>query len=394
MIRDFDQLHKYDNLFSNKWNLCEEKTQEKDILPMWVADMDFETAPSVEEALKKRVDTAIYGYASETKEYFNAICQWFSRRYDWHFSTPDIVHTPGIASALVIGLHTFSQKGDGVLILTPVYHKFFYIIQHTKRTLVQSALQETSDGYEIDFTDFENKIKTQHPKIFILCNPHNPVGKVFTKDELNKMVQICLKYKVMIFSDEIHGDLVFEGKKYTPLAALSKETADRIIVCTSPSKAFNMAGLRSSSVIISNPDIRRRFKNKMDFLGYPKINLFSLPATIAAYTKGEEWLASALAYIEQNRDFALSYLNQYLPRLLVHKPQGTYFLWIDFRAYDVSSTQLEQFLLHKAKVWVNQGYSFGDSGVGFVRMNIACPRSILQKALERIKNVIDKIDIV
>lgn len=385
MIRDFGQLHKYDKLFSNKWNLREEKTHEKNILPMWVADMDFETAPAIEAAIKERADTAIYGYASETKEYFKAVCKWFSERHNWHFSATDIVYTAGVASALVIGLHTFSKKNDGVLILTPVYHKFFQIIHNTQRTLVQSPLLHTDDGYAVNFTDFEDKIKKYRPKIFILCNPHNPVGKVFTKDELEKMAQICFNYNVMIFSDEIHGDLVFEGKKYTPLASLSPEISERIIACTSPSKAFNLAGLRSSSIIISNSDIRKKFKNTIDFLGYPKINLFSLPATIAAYTQGAAWLDEALSYIEANRDFALTYLKQYLPMLQVHKPQGTYFLWLDFRAYAMGSKNLEQFLLHTAKVWVNQGYVFGDDGIGFVRMNIACPCSILQKALQQIR---------
>jgi Bifunctional PLP-dependent enzyme with beta-cystathionase and maltose regulon repressor activities len=385
MSINLDEIHNYKGMYSNKWSFCREKTGEEDVLAMWIADMDFETAPAIKKVMLERAQTAIYGYAATNAEYDAAVIGWFTKRHGWKFTPDQILQTPGVVSALTIGVQAFSADGDGVLILTPVYHPFFRLIRHTKRKLVESALVETAGGYAVDFEDFEKKIIEQKPKVFILCNPHNPVGKVFSREELLQLGEICLRHKVIILSDEIHSDIVYRDAKHVPLATVAESIAQNTVVCTALSKTFNIAGLQNSNIIIPNPALRERFQAMQAYFGYPHISLFPVPVTIAAYQKGEGWLDEVLQYIEKNRDFALEYIKRNLPELKVFKPQGTYFLWLDFRAYGLTKEELEAFLLHEAKVWFNQGYIFGREGEGFARMNIACPRSLVEKALLRIK---------
>lgn len=385
---NLDKQYNYDELYSNKWSYREEKTGEKDILPLWVADMDFETVPEIRQAIEKRASVGIYGYSSTTKEYDAAVCSWFLRRHGWALEPQQIVQTPGVVSALTIGVQTFSQEGDGILILTPVYHPFYRLIKNTKRKVIASPLRETEAGFAVDFADFEEKIKVHRPKVCILCNPHNPVGKVFSREELQTLAELCLRYQVLILSDEIHCDIIYPDHKHIPLATLSDEIAQNAIICTALSKTFNIAGLQNSNIIIPNPELRRRFKETMAYFGYPHISLFPVPVTIAAYTHGDAWLEEVLSYIQANRDYSLQYIKEHLPGLRAHKPQGTYFLWVDFRSLGFTNEELEDFLLHKAKVWFNQGYIFGEEGAGFVRINLACSKALLTQAWVQIKTAL------
>lgn len=388
---NLDKIYNYEDLYSQKWVFRKEITGEADILPMWIADMDFETAPAIKRAIAKRADTGIYGYAEVPQVYDKAIIDWFAKRHHWKIEKEQIVQTPGVVSALTIGVHAFSEIGDAIIVLTPVYHPFFRLIRNSRRKILESRLIETDHGYVVDFEDFEKKIIEHQPKVFILCNPHNPIGKVYTKNELQRLGEICLHHNVIIISDEIHCDIIFSENLHIPLASVSDEIAQNTVVCTALSKTFNIAGLQNSNIIIPNKDIRKKYTKTSAYFGYPHISLFPVAATIAGYTEGEAWLDEVLTYIEANRDYALDYIGTYLPQVHVHKPDGTYFLWLDFRDYGWTKEQLEDFLLHKAKVWFNQGYIYGSPGEGFARANIACPREILEKALLQITEALSNL---
>lgn len=388
---EFDVEQNFDGLLSNKWNFRKEKVGRDDVLAMWVADMDFETSPAVKNAILKRAERGLYGYAAVTPSYTKALTDWFARRHQWTIEPEEIVQTPGVIGALHIAVHALSQKDDYILIQTPVYHPFFRVIHNTNRRVLENPLIKTKNGYEIDFADFEQKIVTCQPKVFVLCNPHNPTGRVYSKAELKRLGDICLAHEVIIIADEIHSDIVYSDAQHTPFATVSPELAQNVISCTAPSKTFNLAGLQNSNIIIPNKKIRGKFKSVFDSFGFPKPSLFSLVATEAAYTYGEAWLDQVLSYIEKNRDYALVRIGKKLPSIVVNKPQGTYFLWLDFNAYGLSNEALEKFLIKEAKVWFNQGYIFGEQGSGFVRVNIACPRSILEKALTQIEVAVAKL---
>lgn len=386
-----EQEHNFDGLLSNKWNFRKESVGREDVIPMWVADMDFETAPAVQEALVERAERGIYGYARVTKEYNDAVIGWFEKRHQWTIQPEWLVNTPGVVTALYIGVQAFSQLGDYILIQTPIYHPFFRVIHKTKRKVLENPLVKTQNGYEIDFADFEQKIIAYKPKVFILCNPHNPLGKVYTREELTRLGEICINYNVQIIVDEIHCDIVYSGAKHISFATLGEQFANHAVICTAPSKTFNLAGLRNSNIVIPNVELRDNFKEVLEFVGIPKPSLFPLIATQAAYEKGEEWLDQVLAYIEENRDYATDRIGKNLPKLTVNHPDGTYFLWVDFNAYGLSKEELEKFLIDEAGVWFNQGYIFGTQGEGFVRINIACPKSLLEKALAQIETAIKKL---
>jgi cystathionine beta-lyase len=383
--------HDFTGLLSNKWNFRQERVGREDVIPMWVADMDFETAPAIKAALVKRAEAGIYGYAAVSKEYTQAVIDWFAKRHNWNIQPEMIKQTPGVITAIHIAIQALSQLGDFILIQTPVYHPFFRVIKHTQRQVLENPLIYTDTGYEIDFADFEAKISEKKPKLFLFCNPQNPVGKVYTKDELVKLSEICLKYDVKMLVDEIHCDLVYSNVQHIPFGTLADKFVEQAIICTAASKSFNIAGLRNSNIVIPNKTIRDKFQKTYEFFGIPKPSLFPLIATQTAYEQGEDWLDEVRAYIEQNRDYALQYIKEYLPKLKVNKPEGTYFLWVNFNAYGFSKEELEPFLLKKAGVWFNQGYTFGTQGAGFARINLACPKSLLEKALNQIEQAVQKV---
>lgn len=381
---DFDEQYEFDGLLSAKWNFRTANVGTEDVIPMWVADMDFQTEPKVKEALVKRAEAGIYGYAKVPQEYFDAVIRWFQLRHNWTISQESIVQVPGVVSALHIAVEAFTKPGDGVLLQTPIYHPFYRVCNNMGRRIVSNPLIRKENGYEVDWLDLEDKLRTEKPKAIILCNPHNPTGKIFTKTELERIGRLCLQYGVLTIVDEIHCDIVYDDSQFTSYATIAAELTDNALICTAPSKTFNIAGLRNSNIIIPNESIRNDFTKAKDYFGYPGAGPFPLIACIAAYTEGARWQDEVMVYLKENRDFALDYIHENIPKLSVHKPDGTYFLWIDFNAYHFTQEELETFLIEKAGIWVNQGYIFGDAGVGFGRMNIACPRALLTTALEQL----------
>ncbi len=384
---DFDTKVSRENTYSVKWD-TEKMQGGKEILPMWIADMDFETVPQIKEAIANRAKHGIYGYTQRGKGYYEAIIDWNRKRHNWQLEGEWITHSLGVVNALFTAIRAFTSVGDGVLVQPPVYHPFYRAIKYTDRQLYLNPLKLTEKGYEIDFVDFEDKLRSGRVKLFMLCNPHNPVGRVFTKEELTLMGDLCLKYKVLVVSDEIHSDLIYRPHSHTPLAAISKGFQENSITCTAPSKTFNLAGLATSNIIIPNPELRQRYNWANDVADINPYNIFGAIACEAAYRHGEEWLEALLQYLSENKDYAVDFIEKNIPEISVVRPEGTYFLWLDFSRLGLSKEALERFLLDQAGLWLNQGHIFGSEGEGFARMNFACPKSILEEALHRLKAAI------
>lgn len=388
----FDVENDFTGLLSAKWNFRTDNVGTENVIPMWVADMDFQTAPAIKAAIEKRASAGIYGYAKVPKEYSDALVHWFKTRHNWNIDAATVVPIPGVVPALHIAVEAFTEQGEGILLQTPVYHPFYRVCNHMNRKIIENPLIRTSDHYEIDWVDLESKLKNEKPKVMIICNPHNPTGKVFTKGELARIGYLCLEYHVIIIVDEIHCDIVYEDAEFISYATIAPELEANAIICTAPSKTFNIAGLRNSNIIIPNEYLRAQYIKTKEYFGYPGPGPFPLIACIAAYTEGAGWQDDVMKYIKENRDFALSFIRENIPKLQVHKPDGTYFLWLDFNAYGLTKEELEIFLVEKAGIWLNQGYIFGEAGEGFARMNIASPRALLTTALENLKIALD-IDI-
>ena len=354
-----------------------------DIIPMWIADMEFETCDEITKAIQEKLLVGNLGYDT-LNGYFEAVVNWMKKRHDLDITTEDIVYTPGVVTAINILLKILTKENDKVLVQTPVYHSFFKVLNENKCDIIQSELIKKNNKYEIDFEDFEEKIATG-VKVFILCNPHNPIGRVWTCEELERLVEICESYGVYIISDEIHADLIFKGYKHNTLLNVAPYYKDKIITCTAPSKTFNIAGLYISNIIIANTELRKKYTD----LFYAKPNVLGAHALIAAYTKGEEWLEEMLAYIENNYNYVVNYINENIPKIKVTKQEGTFLTWLDCRELNLDDEQLLRFFIDKAKVICSQGLEFGNGGSGYMRMNIACPLDTLKEALDRIKLAID-----
>jgi len=360
----------------------------EEALPLWVADMDFETLPQVTQAIKERIGHELYGYTLPSPEYYQSIQGWMERRHNWAIETDWIFTVPGVVPAINLALHAFTNLGDAVLIQPPVYPPFANAVTGNGRQLITNPLVLQGGRYEIDFHDMEQKIVKNAVKLFVLCSPHNPVGRVWTPEELRKMAEICLKYNVLIVSDEIHQDLTFPGVRHYPLPKVDSKYQDIAIVCTAPSKSFNLAGLQTSNIIIANPQLREKYLAAAKCWGISKVNSIGVVACQAAYTHGDAWLDEAMAYIADNANYVHDFLTTHLPQIRMAQPQGLYLLWLDFNDLGLTPEALEQFLLHRAKLWLNQGYSYGEEGRGFVRLNIACPRAILETALKQLQAAI------
>lgn len=380
----------FSGLLSKKWEFSQELIGRRNVIPLWIADMDYPTVPEVREALVKRAAAGIYGYAAVRKSYYQAVIDWLARRQGWKVMADSIVLVPGVVTALHVAIHAFSEPGDYILLQTPVYHPFYRTINETRRRLLENPLMRHEHGYELDLVDLEEKLRTYHPKIMILCNPHNPTGRVYTRAELTDIAKLCKKYDTLVVADEIHGDLILGEKAHVPFFSLPMEVRGRAIVCTAPSKTFNIAGLKNSNIIIEDAELRQAFQAELAYLGIPGPALFPLVAGETAYRHGEKWLDEVIAYLRENQAYAVAYIKKKMPKVWMSKPEGTYFLWLDFSAYDFSVEELEKFMLGEARLWLNQGYIFGEAGRGFVRMNLACSRTVLERALTQLTSALRK----
>lgn len=383
---DFDKVIDRRNTKSLKYDFAEKRGRPKDILPFWVADMDFQTSSYIIEALEQMSRHGIYGYSETKEEYFEIVQNWMKKRHNWNVEEEWLIKTPGIVYALAMAVKAYTKKGEAVLIQDPVYYPFHEVVEDNDRKLVVNELKQAEDGsYVIDFEDFEQKIVENQVKLFLLCSPHNPVGRVWTKEELEKIGDICLRYNVIVVSDEIHADFVFKGK-HTVFTNVKKEFEEIGVVCTSPSKSFNIAGLQVSNIFIANKELRRAFQKQVNASGYSQLNLSGLIACEAAYQYGEEWLDALLQYLKANAQYTKEYLEKYLPKVVMTELEGTYLVWLDFKAYGLSEKELNKKIIQEAGLWLDRGGMFGKVGEGFQRINIACPRSVLTEALDRLRD--------
>lgn len=387
MNYNFETLVDRSNNFSAKWSEMDKKYGSNDLLPMWVADMDFKAAPCIIDAMRERLEQGIYGYTTRPDSYNESIVNWAARRYKWEIKSDWLIFSPGVIPSISLIIQEMTDKNDKIMIQEPVYSPFNSVVKDNGRELVISPLIKLKDGnYIMDYEDIESKIKDV--KMFILCNPHNPVGRVWTKEELQKLGDICLKNNVKVISDEIHSDIIFKGHKHVPFASISEEFAQNSITCMAPTKTFNIAGLQMSQVILPNEDDYKILDAAFARLDIRRNNAFSLVATQAAYNHGEEWLNEFLEYIEGNMDFAIKYIEENMPSLKVKKPEGTYLLWVDFSETGLSDEEVAKALVEKGKVALNNGVAFGVGGKGYQRINLACPRSMVEDGLARIKKAI------
>ncbi|MBM7624882.1 MalY/PatB family protein [Sporohalobacter salinus] len=391
MAIDFDKVIDRSDNYSAKWEEIEENFGSADALPFWVADMDFKSPEPVIEALEERAKQGIYGYTIRPESYNQAIIDWFNKRHDWNIKADWINYSPGIVPALSFLIRSLANRGDKVLIQPPVYYPFYNVIEKNGCHVTKNSLSLEDGHYEIDFDDFEEKAKDPRVKIFILCSPHNPVGRVWTEEELERIGNICLENNITVISDEIHCDLVYSGNQHTPFASISEDFAQNSITCIAPSKTFNLAGLQASSIVIPNEEIRKEFTNMIETFDLKRNNAFSAVAVETAYTEGEEWLDSLLEYLEDNLTFLEDFFKKEIPEVEVIHPEGTYLVWLDFRELGMTPEELEDFMIEEANVALDHGNWFGPEGNGFERINIACPRSLLKDGLERIRDAVKKL---
>ena len=387
MIYNFDEVIERKNTNSEKWDFNDKVFGDKDILPMWVADMDFRVPSPVIEAIKNRAEHGIYGYTGRTGSYYDAIIGWMKKRHSFDIKKEWIVHTPGVVPSLNLAVLAFTKPGDKIIIQSPVYHPFFSAIKENERKLVDNQLKLEAGRYVMDYENLQNKIDPD-VKMIIISNPHNPVGRVWKRDELEKLGKICLENNIIIISDEIHSDLIYKGHKHIPMASISKELAQNTVTCIAPSKTFNIAGLQTSSVIISDPELRTLYKDIILKIGIDMGNVFGIAALEAAYNYGEEWLEQLLEYLQANIEFMVKYFEENIPSINIVKPEGTYLVWVDFSGLNMDKDSLKEFMIKKAKVGFNDGIMFGSKGEGYQRINVACPRSILKDGLDRIKEAL------
>ena len=388
MIYNFDEI--VDRSQNNAVKLEEAKHifGSNDVIPLWVADMDFKTAPCIVEAIKQRADQAIFGYTSRPREYFQAVADWQQRRNGWAADTACMAFAYGVVPGIHMALTLATQPGDRVLIQPPVYHPFAAAIEDTGRQVVESPLVRDEEGYyTIDFDHFEDQLKTG-VKAFILCNPHNPVGRCWTARELKTMGDLCVRYGAEIISDEIHSDLMLDGHRHTCMASLSPEIAALTTTCIAPSKTFNLAGLQAATVVFPNKERRTLCQAEQLKTHSGRNNCFSIVSTIAAYTGGEEWLDQLLVYLSGNMQFIRDFCRERIPELQPNTPEATYLNWIDARALGLEDKALLRFLVDKAGVAMNRGDGFGKEGSGFLRLNAACPRAVIEKALTQIETAL------
>lgn len=388
---NFDEVIDRHNTACLKYDFAIQRGRPADVLPLWVADMDFPIAREIQKALITRCQHAVFGYSESDDAYFAAVHDWYAKHFNWETKQEWLTKTPGIVFALAMAVKAFTKPGEAVLINQPVYYPFTEVIKDNKRELINSPLVLKGGKYSIDFADLEAKIVAHNVKLMLLCSPHNPVGRVWSREELQKIGDICLAHNVVIVSDEIHSDFVWGENKHTVFATLGERYAQNCIVCTAPSKTFNIAGLQVSNIFIPNEKLRRAFRHEVAAAGYSQVNTLGLIACEAAYRYGEDWLQQVKAYIEANIHFVDEYLKTNLPQIKLLAPQGTYLIWLDCSALGLTAEDREQWLWHKAKLWLDGGGIFGPEGQAFERINVACPRSTLLQALEQLKKAVSEL---
>lgn len=384
MIYNFDRVVNRQDSDCEKWGNTLSIFGSQDILPLWIADMDFPCAEPIIKAIHKRTEHGIFGYYLRENCYWQSVQRWIEQRSGWWVDTDWMCHSPGVVAGVAFAILGNTDKGDGVLIQQPVYHPFANIININERKVINSPLLHTQSGYVIDFDDFEQK--ASQAKLFILCNPHNPSGRAFTKDELLKMGEICLRHNVTIVSDEIHADFVYRPNHHTHIASLSPELAASTITLVAPSKSFNIAGFCTAVAIIENKKLRESYYHEMMKIHIDNSNICGAVALQAAYNECGEWLDQVMVYLERNIDFVIDFLRTNIPSVKCHKPEATFLLWLDFREWGLTEAELDDFMINKAHLGMNHGSMFGAEGTCFQRMNIGAPRSTIEKAMNQLLN--------
>lgn len=387
MKYNFDEIVPRRHTCSYKWDSLPDDR----LLPLWVADMDFRTAPVVIKALEKRVCHGIFGYTYVPEAYYEAVVNWFARRHGWRIEKEWIMYTSGVVPALSAIIKALTEPGDGVVVQTPVYNCFFSSIRNNGCRMVANPLKYENRTYHIDFDDLERKTADPSVKLMLLCNPHNPAGRVWTREELLRVGDICRRNQVKVVADEIHCELVFPGHTYTPFASLGEEYLQNSITCLSPSKAFNLAGLQIANIVSCDEEVRKKIDRAININEVCDVNPFGVTATLAAYNEGEDWLVQLLDYLKANYDYLCRFFHTYLPQISVTELEGTYLVWTDCRTLPFPSDTLQSRLRMETGLWLNSGTMYGEEGEGFLRWNIACPHTMLQDALIRFRGFVESL---
>lgn len=385
---DFDKIHDRRGTSSLKYDFGMERRRREDLLPLWVADMDFKLPDEILEDIKKRVDHGMFGYTDPKPDYKAAVRRWYSKRHGFEIEDDWIIVVPGVVYAIAVAIRAFTNPGESVIIQEPVYYPFRETIELNRRKVINNQLVYNNGHYEIDFEDFEKKIVKNNVKLFLLCSPQNPTGRVWTREELEKLGDICVKHNVVIFADEIHSDFIYKGHKHTPFINLNEKYKDNLILGTSPSKTFNIAGLQIANIIIPNADIRNRFDFENGAAGYSQCNVLGLAATKSCYEKGNEWVDELVEYLEGNLDYIRNFLKEKLPQIKLIEPEGTYLIWLDFSGITNDYRDLRNLIENEAKLWLDGGVIFGRETALFERINIAAPRSIIEQALNQLYDAV------
>lgn len=387
---DFDTVPNRRGTNCFKYDFAREMGMPEDVLPLWVADMDFPTAPAVLERLHALAEHGIFGYTGVKDAYFSAVHNWYAQRFGWETQRSWLVTTPGVVFAIAIAIRAFTQKGDAILIQQPVYYPFANKVTENDRQLVVNQLVLKNGRYEMDFADMERKIVDYHVKMLLLCSPHNPVGRVWTKEELLRVGEICQKHGVLVVSDEIHADFTYAGHTHRVFASVKSEFADFTITCTAPSKTFNLAGLQNSNIFIPNRQLRHAYKKELSACGCGGTNCMGMAACQAAYEAGADWLEQLKQYLAGNLAYIRQFLREKLPDIALIEPDGTYLVWLDLRKLGLTEQQQRQLIVQDAKLWLDTGTLFGQGGEGFERINIACPRTTIKQAMQRLEHAVHK----
>lgn len=391
MRYDFDQIIDRRGKNCLKYDFAAERGKPEGLLPLWVADMDLPAAEEIKQALHEAVEHGIYGYSEVKEPYFNAVRDWMKNCHGWEVKQEWMVKTPGIVYAIAAAVRAFTKEGDGVMIQNPGYYPFGQVVRDNNRVLADNTLHEENGRYTMDYEDMERQIVESDVKLFLLCSPHNPVGRVWTEEELRKVGEICLKHGVLIVSDEIHHDFVFPGHTHYVLANLDERFRDITVTCTAPSKTFNIAGLQVSNIFIPDEKLRKAFLKEIDRTGYSQLNQMGLVACEAAYKYGRDWLDQLLVYLKGNLDFARDFIDSRVPGVKLVEPEGTFLLWLDCRELHISDAELDRLMIEEAKLWLDGGRMFGPCGSGYQRINMACPRAILEKALTQFEEAVKSL---
>ncbi|MEG2354055.1 MAG: MalY/PatB family protein [Clostridium sp.] len=385
---DFDKVVCRKDSNCAKWDILGKAFGNENAIALWVADMDFEVDPSIREAIEKRLSHEVFGYTFTPDSYYDAVISWMKKRHDWDVKKEWIKFTPGVVPGINYIIGAFTKPGDEVIVQTPVYHQFFQVIKNNGCEIVDSPLINEEGKYTIDFKDFEDKI-TDKTKMFLLCSPHNPIGRVWSQEELRKLAEICLRHNILIVSDEIHSDLVFSKHKHLVISTLSKDIEDISIICTAPNKTFNIAGLHTANIMIPNEELRNKFSEHLQKLCISGPTIFGAIAQEAAYSKGEEWYEDLMEYLRGNIDFAVDFIQKRIPKLKVQYPEGTYLLWVDFSDLGFEGEELYEKLISEAGVVLNKGGIFGEGYECFQRINVGTRRAIVEEALEKIEKFVN-----